>query len=407
MNLVTRTFVALLPLTLASCQALAPTASPAEDAPLEATEPFASVALDAQPTPGPATPAEPAEPLQAEVASFLERVEAARAAARPAPRPVAPIDVADDAPMTPLSSADDAAARPGAVARPATAPASIGASPSAPAPSTPPPPAAPPVLLNVAVRASNSPTFAAPTTPATPTPNGAVDPAVASLNLRALLEQSAAQDDPSFAAQLDARLMWLIAGDDAQARTPLESVSKEQQELAGRIIEAVRAVRSAHMGDLPRGVSDASRELAALQDSLRSLHDLSIPTLRICSAVRGFGQFDPIEPATFAAGATNELVLYCEVRDFVSEKRDDGQYYTTFAMRTAIINRSGETVLELRDEKIEDRSRNRRTDCFVPRLVRLPATLGAGGYVAKVTLEDKLGGKVAESQAAFELAARR
>jgi hypothetical protein len=113
-----------------------------------------------------------------------------------------------------------------------------------------------------------------------------------------------------------------------------------------------------------------------------------------------------IEPARFFSGDAAEFVLYCEVADFVSEHRADGDYYTVFDMTSAVLNRAGDVVLELKDADIVDRCRNRRADCFIPRLVRLPATLSPGRYVAKVTIVDKLGEKVAENSAAFELVAR-
>jgi len=105
-----------------------------------------------------------------------------------------------------------------------------------------------------------------------------------------------------------------------------------------------------------------------------------------------------------AGGA--EFVLYCEVRDFVSEQRDDGFYYTRFDLTTTLLSHSGDVVLELKDTDITDRCRNLRHDCFIPRLVRLPASLSPGQYVAKVTVVDKLGQKVAENRATFQIVAR-
>ena len=135
------------------------------------------------------------------------------------------------------------------------------------------------------------------------------------------------------------------------------------------------------------------------------LSDLSLPVLKICSAVRSYGQYDALDPPRLLAGTAAEFVLYCEVSDFVSELRD-GLYTTTFDMTTAILNRSGDAVLEIKDADIVDRCRNRRHDCFIPRLVRLPATLSPGQYVAKVTVVDKLGQKLAENRALFQLVAR-
>jgi hypothetical protein len=225
-------------------------------------------------------------------------------------------------------------------------------------------------------------------------------------SLRAFLDQMVPEEDENFRSQLDRRLLWVVAGDYVQARTPLSLVTDEQQALAARFVEALIAIREAHLGDLATGATTAADELARLQESLRTLGDLSIPALEVCSAVRGFGQYDVIRPRRFLAGAGSEFVLYCEVRDFASEKRDDGLFYTVFDMTTTVLNRAGDTVLEIQDAEITDACRNRRSDCFIPRLIRLPESLSPGQYVAKVSVADKLGRKVAEQRVTFDLVAR-
>jgi hypothetical protein len=95
------------------------------------------------------------------------------------------------------------------------------------------------------------------------------------------------------------------------------------------------------------------------------------------------------------------------VRDFVSEKQDDGLYQTRFDLRTTVLNRAGDTALEYTDADVVDRCRNRRSDCFIPRLIRLPATLSPGEYVVKVSVTDKLGRKVAENRVTIRVTADR
>jgi hypothetical protein len=99
-------------------------------------------------------------------------------------------------------------------------------------------------------------------------------------------------------------------------------------------------------------------------------------------------------------------VLYCEVRNFVTQQEQDGLYVARFELRTAILDDGGQTVLEIRDADVVDRCRQQRQDCFIPRLVRLPATLPAGNYVAKVTVVDRLGDKLAESRVTFRVISR-
>ena len=265
-----------------------------------------------------------------------------------------------------------------------------------------------PVLASVSVRAQPA-TITPPKTQGETNPtsvNSTVIARQAPISLDQFLRQWPGDpDDTSFRQQLDLRLLRVVAGDYEGARAPLSMVSDGQQELSRRFLESLIVIRQAHDGDPANAATRALHELERLKLSLRPLCELRIPTVAICQEVLGFGQYRPIEPPIFPAGLTSEFVVYCELRDFVSEQQDDGLYLATFEMRTIVLNRIGEAVLEIRDTDIVDRCRQPRHDCFIPRLVRLPATLSPGEYVVKITIIDKLGEKVAENRATFRVAA--
>lgn len=362
----------------------------------------------------PAAPAEPpqvvvakevenADPVQQDVGAWMQRLDKAEQ--------IRPADTA--APSGPPPSSAEFVtliADPDPNIEPVPQPPPPPVAPATPSPATPGPEPAievtmvPPTLDTVTVHAApNMPV--ATTETAAP---GINKPAVARggpASLRDFLEQSLPSEEGSFREQLDRRILWVVAGDYERARQPLSLVTAEQQELASRFVEAWVVIRECHMGDPTRAATVAARELEALQKSLQRVSELSIPTVKLCSAVRSYGQYDAIEPARFPAGSGAEFVLYCEVSDFVSEPENE-LYTTRFDMTTTILNRIGDTVLEIKDTEIVDRCRNRRHDCFIPRLVRLPETLPPGQYVAKVTVIDKLGQKVAEGRAPFQLVAR-
>jgi hypothetical protein len=227
------------------------------------------------------------------------------------------------------------------------------------------------------------------------------------MSLKDFLERQISRTrDPSFQQQFDTRLLHAAAGDYEKARQPLELVSDEQQQMAARFVEAYIVLRERTLGDDPTEAANAAlREIEQLADALRPLSDLSIPTLVLCRAVRGYGQYDVIDPPSFLTGNPIEFVTYSEVRHFATERQPDGTYHARFDMHTTILTRDGTTVLNLDDRDIVDRCRSRRRDCFIPRLVRLPATLSPGQYVAKVTIIDKLAQKVAEKRATFRVIA--
>lgn len=225
-------------------------------------------------------------------------------------------------------------------------------------------------------------------------------------SLKDLLDDALAQPgDASFREQLDRKMLLVMKGDYEKAREPFVLASPAQQEMGRRLLESLIAVRDGHGGDPSGAAADVLAQVGKLRDSLVMVSDLSLPTFSICRAVRGFGQYDPIEPAKFVAGRENQFVAYCEIRDFASEQRDDG-FASNFSMKVAILDRTGDEVHQLSTDDIVDKCRTRRSDCFLSPVVRLPATLSPGEYVARITIQDKIGKKAAEKVATFRVVAK-
>jgi len=271
-----------------------------------------------------------------------------------------------------------------------------------------PEPLEPPRLERVTVSAGEA-------IPAEPPPHSRTPPAVNAParatnycpTLDELIDQWLAEPaDTSFRWQLDRRLLLVLAGRYEEARRPLELVSDEQQQMAGRLIELLVAVREAQGGNLRAEASRVLAELERLSESLAKLSDLEISALVLARAVYGFGRYEAFDPPQFPAGRETEIVVYCEVRNFLSRQRPDGRWESRFALRTTVFNGAGDVILELSDDPIVDECQTRRHDCFIPRLITLPATLSPGEYVVKTTLVDKIGQKVAERRTTFRVVAR-
>jgi hypothetical protein len=258
----------------------------------------------------------------------------------------------------------------------------------------------PPVLGSVSARAGHKPLE---TTTSTDTASASVNaPAQAAgspMTIDELTEQWLAQP-------VDRRLVQILSGKYEEARQPLEMTSAEQQQMATQLVEALIAIREGHGGDPGAEANRVLAQIETLAESLLPLSDLRIPTLALTRAVRGFGRYEAINPPEFIAGHENEFVVYCEVQNFLSRPTDDGSFESLFSLRTTVLNRAGDAVLEINDERIADTCRTRRHDCFIPRLVRLPATLSPGEYVVKTTIIDRIGEKVAERRTTFRIVAR-
>jgi len=355
------------------------------------------------------SPDQEADTVATAVQGYIQRVDDVARRTRRGVEPTPPGKLAVAQERVPIPPGEDAQHLPGTLhgdsepqrAQPSDP--SLATQPAGPASA----PATPPTLDSVTVRAAALDPIVTPgAAAAVPGVNAAISTPHAPLNLSQFLAQWPDDaEDTSFARQLDRRVLHVVAGDYDRARQPLTLVSKEQQELAQGFIESLIAVREAHDGDPSAAANRVLQQLEPLRESLATLGDLRIPRLAICQEVVGFGQYRPIEPVQFRAGGASEFVAYCEVQGFLSEKQDDGTYCTRFEMRTRVLNAAGDPVIDLHDAEIVDRCRQRRNDCFIPRLVRLPPALPAGEYVVKVTLVDKLGGKVAENRAVLRLVA--
>lgn len=277
------------------------------------------------------------------------------------------------------------------------------------------PPAAPPKLRSVEVRPVGAPGSNSPAAPrpsprasgASVTANMPISSQSDDVSIRDLLERWLAQPGgESFREQLDRRVLAVLNDDVAGARKPLEAVSADQQRVANQFIELLMAMREAHGGDPSGEIARILPHAAELHEAMAPLADLTIPVLVLCRAVRGFGQFDALSSTTLPAGRINEFVVYAEVSNFVSRKGEDSQFEAQFSMQTQVFSKAGDVVVEYKDDAIVDRCRTQRHDCFIPRLVSLPATLSPGEYVVKVTIADRIGRKLSEARQTLSLAVR-
>lgn len=294
-------------------------------------------------------------------------------------------------------------------------PAPVKPEPAAPVPATQPtsaaaaPPVAskPPTVSGVTARSERE--FAIQRRAATPDGPSLNSPETATIlpaTLREMLDELPEDaTGTDLRGQIVQRLLHAAGGDAERARKPLTMATREQQEVCGKFVEAVLALREVNGGRPENEMASVLAPLVELRETLAAVVDLKLPTIEVCRAVRGFGQYEVMTP-TFVAGRDNEFVLYAEVGDFVSERGSDGWYKSVFGLKVAVLSRSGDVVQEVTAPEMVDRCRTRRQDCFVSPLVRLPKTLSPGEYVVKVTISDKIGEKVAERQTTIRVVDR-
>lgn len=205
---------------------------------------------------------------------------------------------------------------------------------------------------------------------------------------------------------LDFQLLRFLMDDRVPDQGALAPLPTEDRELMNTVIDGMVNFRSALRQDNNMLLSRKVRPLLEMADRLRAQADLSVPTIALCTQVRTFGEYDPIDPARFDAGNDHDVVLYCEVENF-SSQMDEKQFWQTKLTQEAVLySEQGLPVWADKNQQINDISRRRRHDFFIVKLLKLPANLGIGRYLMKVTITDQQVNRIAEATIPIVITAR-
>ncbi|MFQ5428840.1 MAG: hypothetical protein ACE5E1_00910 [Phycisphaerae bacterium] len=321
-----------------------------------------------------------------------------------------PPPVSVDAAPQPAVNRASPAKSPADVARPNSGGATANAGPAAV--ETPLDPAdLAPVLKEVQIAAAPEPEPEPPPVekraePTSPKPNTAPPPEpVDTFESRlAALAKRVSSDPNDIEAQYRLRLMYLIDGQDAKALAPIEGMDADIQEIIQAQIRALIAGRSASGRDSAEWANRQREAIEDLRTRVRARADLTVPKVVLCTAIDGFGRYEPIEPARFPAGRNNLVLIYIEVDNFSSKKTRSGLYRTLLSVRQNLFSKDGQKLWSKRDDNIEDLSREQRQDFYLTiGPISIPKSLAPGTYTLKVEVEDMLAGKLNSGVARFQI----
>jgi hypothetical protein len=196
---------------------------------------------------------------------------------------------------------------------------------------------------------------------------------------------------------LDFQLLRFLLDDRVPDQGALVPLPTEDRELLNTVIDGLVNFRSALRQDNNMLHSRKVKPLLEMSDRLRAQADLSIPTIALCTNVRTFGEYEPIEPARFAQGKDHDVVLYCEVENF-SSQLDEHQFWQTKLTQEAVLySENGMQVWADKNQQINDSARRRRHDFFIVKLLKVPSNLAVGRYLMKVTITDQQVNRIAEA----------
>ena len=202
------------------------------------------------------------------------------------------------------------------------------------------------------------------------------------------------------AGQLDWQLLQFLQGQSVPQLQTIAPLPGEDRELLTAFLDGLTNFRNALRADSNMLLSRKIRPILEMADRLRTQAELTVPTIALCTDVKGFGVYEPIDPARFEAGKENKVIVYCEVENFASLLDEQKRWATKLTQEVVLYTDQG--GLEVWRDKaparpIIDYSRNRRHDFFIVKMIRLPANLTIGRYLLKVTVVDQQVNRVAEN----------
>ena len=231
----------------------------------------------------------------------------------------------------------------------------------------------------------------------------AVDPLVA---LDARFSTQVAEDPKSLDAQLGLQLVRFLKNDPVPSEGDLASLQSEDKELLSSVCDALSNFRNVVRASPNPMTSEKARPFVDMADRIRARADLNIQNVALCLAVRKFGDYDPIEPLRFAAGADAKAVFYCEVDGFQSLLGTNGRWDTKLSLGLKLYDSPGVELWSSAPLSVTDSSRRRRRDFFIGKVIQLPSSLAPGRYLLKVTVRDLQGNRVDESTLQVDIVAK-
>ncbi|HEY1628714.1 MAG TPA: hypothetical protein VGF52_02580 [Tepidisphaeraceae bacterium] len=216
-----------------------------------------------------------------------------------------------------------------------------------------------------------------------------------------------AKDYPlDVSAQLEYQLLRFMLDEPSPDLATLSSLPAEDRELVNAVVDGLTNFRNALRADNNMLLSKKIKPILDLAERLRSQADLTIPTIALCTRVNGFGSYDPIDPARFAAGADHPVIVYNEVANFSSNLDDKQMWETHLSWDATLYTEQGMSVWSDTTQKYLDEARTRRHDFFVCREITLPKTLTIGRYLLKVSVVDTQSNRVSEATVPIVIAAQ-
>jgi hypothetical protein len=199
------------------------------------------------------------------------------------------------------------------------------------------------------------------------------------------------------------RLLALAIGDRERMTDSVEALQPAEQDYFRHQLTALMDAID------PNANPVSSRKWALVMlnqrkanDYLATLSNLEINQLSFCTEVESFGVTERFPKYQF--NPDQEVLLYCELDNFTSEKSKDGKGFETQLQGSyEIVDTSGRRVADQILPMDSHICRNRRRDYFIAYRIYMPQSISPGHYTLRLTIEDVKGRKFGQSDIDFQI----
>ena len=203
--------------------------------------------------------------------------------------------------------------------------------------------------------------------------------------------------------QVVARLLALALNDRELMLKKIDQLQPTEQDYLGHQLTALLDAID------PSGHPVSGRRWSLVMLNQRKAHDyltsrsnLEVNNLSFCTEVESFGVTSRFAKYQFTAD--QEVLLYCELDNFVSEKLKDGRgFETQLQGHYEIVDAQGKRVADQGLPLDSHICRNRRRDYFIAYRIYMPQQISPGNYALKLTIEDLKGNKFGQSEVQFQI----
>ncbi len=202
--------------------------------------------------------------------------------------------------------------------------------------------------------------------------------------------------------QVMSRHLMVLAGDPDGAVDNLEGMSSEAEEYLRHQLLGLWTIIDPQGHPVPsRRFSSALPEIRKATGHLAAASDLlEVRGLEFCTEIEAYGQIKPFASRRFAAG--QEVILYCEIENFVTATVKDG-FETKLQGSYDLIDHEGRRVSSQTLPEDHQVSKKLLRDYFIAYQMYLPDAIDPGRYQLRLTMEDVHGKKYGQATVDFEI----